>query len=300
MQSSTVKPMAGKQSRPRVTNRSTYGNPSNFWVEYPSGLIDVTREHANYAPEDKSSSPQDPAAQELDLDVQGDRLLRVSTAKTAMVIIDMQNFFLHPDLRAHPLGLDCVKPLHRIIPHLRSMGTRIICNWGLTDAELNTIPPSLARSFSLAKGGFGSPLKGNFGRLLMRGEYNSELYDSLQELYMQGKEQGTDVWIHKNRMSGIWGPQSELDLYLQSQGLTSILFAGVNADQCVLGSVVDAYFKGYDCILVEDCIATTSPSGAKENLVFNSLHSYGFVTDSESVVSSISRREQKGRDARGT
>lgn len=32
-------------------------------------------------------------------------------------------------------------------------------------------------------------------------------------------------------MSGIWGSQTALDLYLQEQGITTLLFAGVNADQ---------------------------------------------------------------------
>ena len=97
------------------------------------------------------------------------------------------------------------------------------------------------------KGGFGAPLPGKFGRLLMRGELNSALYGPLQDEYLKGSEAGTDVWIHKNRyvvrfgedeterlgarMSGIWGGQSELDLYLQSQGIDTLLFSGVNADQ---------------------------------------------------------------------
>ena len=94
-------------------------------------------------------------------------------------------------------------------------------------------------------------------------------------------------------MSGIWGGQTALDLYLQEQGITTLFFAGVNADQvsfrsdpsrrpsaqltgtwniggqCVLGTLVDAYFRGYDCILVEDCVATTSPQGALESVVYN-------------------------------
>ena len=73
-------------------------------------------------------------------------------------------------------------------------------NWGLTQHELETIPPSLIRSFSKGgRSGFGSELPKNFGRLLMRDEYNSELYGPLQEEYLRGKEAGTDVWIHKNR-----------------------------------------------------------------------------------------------------
>ena len=48
-------------------------------------------------------------------------------------------------------------------------------------------------------GGFGAHLAEPFGRLLMRGEYNSELYGPLQGLYEDGRREGTDVWIHKNR-----------------------------------------------------------------------------------------------------
>ena len=32
-------------------------------------------------------------------------------------------------------------------------------------------------------------------------------------------------------MSGLWGPQTALDLYLQEEGITTLLFSGVNADQ---------------------------------------------------------------------
>ena len=127
--------------------------------------------------------------------------------------------------------------------------TFVLSNWGLTEHELTTIPPSLVRSFTKdGRGGFGSELPEPFGRLLMRGEYNADLYGPLHQLYHEGKKEGTDVWIHKNRLvstppsiasylltlyriSGIWGCQTALDLYLQEHGITTLLFAGVNADQ---------------------------------------------------------------------
>lgn len=143
------------------------------------------------------------------------------------------SFFLHPDRQNHPTGLACVDPLLKAVPALRSLGTKILwVNWGLTDHELTTIPPSLVRGFMKnGRGGFGAQLPDNFGRLLMREQYNSALYGPLQGLYEQGKELGTDVWIHKNRMSGLWGPQTALDLYLQENGINTVFFAGVNADQ---------------------------------------------------------------------
>ena len=73
-------------------------------------------------------------------------------------------------------------------------------NWGLTDHELNTIPPALKRGFMKNNtGGFGSMMQDNWGRLLMRDQPNAELYGPLQGEYLKGKEAGTDFWIHKNR-----------------------------------------------------------------------------------------------------
>lgn len=273
-------------TRPRVSEPTTYGNPKfgKFWVEYPTGLVDTSTNH--HIGGKKPEKEPDLLPGELEFSVQGDRRVRLDVSKSALVVIDMQNFFLHPDLRSHPLGLECVQPLVKLVPFLRKKGVRIIwCNWGLTNAELLTIPPSLARSFSKGgTSGFGSNLPGGFGKVLLRGEKNSELYGPLQEMYLEGEAQGCDIWIHKNRMSGIWGAQSALDLHLKSQGIETLLFAGVNADQCVLGTICDAYNKGYNCIILNDCIATTSPDNGKSSVVYNCARSYGFVTDHDHII----------------
>jgi len=119
----------------------------------------------------------------------------------------------------------------------------------------------------------------------MRGEKNSDLYGPLQGLYEEGRDKGSDVWIHKNRMSGLWD-QGLLENFLKENGTRTIFFAGVNADQCVLGTYIDAYYKGYDCIMLEDATATTSPEGGYENVIYNAGNSYGFVTSTEKVLKS--------------
>ena len=103
----------------------------------------------------------------------------------------------------------------------------------------------------------------------MRGTRNAELYGPLQVEYLSGEKAGTDVWIHKNRMSGLWGPQSSLDLYLQEEGITTLFMSGVNTDHCVLGTLIDSYYRGYDVVLVKDATATTSPDGGYENVCYN-------------------------------
>ncbi|KAF8140287.1 Isochorismatase hydrolase [Boletus edulis] len=270
-------------SRAKVSKVTEYGNATSFWVEHPSGLIDLSR---TAHPQGGELEPPKLQSSQLDIPVDGDRTIRINKATTAAVIIDMQNFFLHPDIRTHTTGLNCVAPLQALLPALRKHDVKILwVNWGLTQHELETIPPALIRGFTKnGRGGFGSEMPNNYGRLLMRGEYNSELYGPLQEEYLRGKDAGTDVWIHKNRMSGLWGYQSALDLYLQENGITTLLLGGVNADQCVGGTLVDAYFRGYDCVLVSDITATTSPAGGLENVFYNAANSHGFLTDTTRIV----------------
>ena len=69
----------------------------------------------------------------------------------------------------------------------------------------------------------------------------------------------------------------------------------------MLGTLVDAYYRGYDCITVEDCVATTSPAGGLENMLYNAggvsvvcclLRRYGVNNDHCRVmVSSQTRKE---------
>ena len=68
--------------------------------------------------------------------------------------------------------------------------------------------------------------------------------------------------------SGIWNYYSfrkystrrELYLQIRTKPLTSRLqLGGVNSDQCVWSTLIDAYFKGFDVVYVEDIAGTTSP-----------------------------------------
>ena len=90
------------------------------------------------------------------------------------------------------------------------------------------------------------------------------------------KQEPHDIKVDKYRISGFW--DTPLDSILRNLGTKSILFAGVNTDQCVLHSLTDANFLGYGCIMVEDCCATTSPSFCTEATIWNVKKCFGFVT----------------------
>ena len=86
-------------------------------------------------------------------------------------------------------------------------------------------------------------------------------------------------------MSGFW--DTELDSVLRNLGVTTVLFGGVNADQCVLATLMDANFLGYDTILVEQCTATTSPDYCMKATLYNVRTCFGFVVSNEAVIEGL-------------
>jgi nicotinamidase-related amidase len=126
--------------------------------------------------------------------------------------------------------------------------------------------------------GLGDPLPGRSAHV----EKDSWAAAVVDEL----KQEPEDIKVDKYRISGFW--DTPLDSILRNLGTKSILFAGVNTDQCVLHSLTDANFLGYGCILVDDCCATTSPDFCTEATIWNVRKCFGFVTNSGAVIQALS------------
>jgi len=94
------------------------------------------------------------------------------------------------------------------------------------------------------------------------------------------------VFIDKYRASGF--QDTPLDSVLRYRRITTLLLAGVNADQCVMGTLRDAGYLGYDTVLVDDCIATTSPRYCLEATLYNAKI-IGCVTGSANILKALER-----------
>ena len=91
-------------NNPTVEKAVEYGNALSFWVEYPSGLVDLSRTvHLPKGPLGNGQVIQSENAQEVSLPpftkeihfefpVEHDRIVRVNKARSAMIIIDMQKY----------------------------------------------------------------------------------------------------------------------------------------------------------------------------------------------------------------
>ncbi|ATU72798.1 Peroxyureidoacrylate/ureidoacrylate amidohydrolase RutB [Gluconacetobacter sp. SXCC-1] len=204
-------------------------------------------------------------------------------ARTAIIVIDMQNDFCHPEGWLAGIGVDItparapIAPLARLLPALRGADVPVVwVNWG-NRKDLANIPPSLLHVYDPAGQGVGLggtlPVRG--ARVLEQGSWSAGIVDELVPA-------PDDIHIDKYRMSGFW--DTMLDSVLRNLRVDTLLFAGVNMDQCVMATLQDASCLGYDCILLEDCAATTSPDFCARATVYNVRQCFGFVTSSDECL----------------
>ncbi|CAN1211585.1 hypothetical protein TUMEXPCC7403_15385 [Tumidithrix helvetica PCC 7403] len=163
--------------------------------------------------------------------------LRIDLAKSAAIIVDMQNDFCHPDGWLAHIGVDVaparapIAPLQTLLPALRSQKVPIIwLNWGNRPDLLN-ISAGLRHVYNPTGHGIGlgDPLPANGAPVLIEHSWAAAIVDELQP-------EPTDIHVAKYRMSGFW--DTPLDSILRNLGRTTIFFAGVNADRCVLATLM--------------------------------------------------------------
>jgi len=211
--------------------------------------------------------------------------LVVDLARSAFVVVDMQNDFCskggYLDYRGVDYTLDRkpIEPIARTVPLLRDLGVPIVwLNWGVRKDLLNTSPSLLhAHTGDGSSAGLGEAIPGG-APILLEGSWGARIVDELVP-------DERDILVTKYRFSGFW--DTPLDSILRNLGVTTLFFAGVNADQCVMTTLQDAMFLGYDCIMVEDCVGTTSPDYCMQATLYNVKLLFGFVTSSSAIAEAV-------------
>jgi nicotinamidase-related amidase len=210
----------------------------------------------------------------------------IDLSATGIIVIDMQNDFCHQEGWLASIGVDIaqtrmpITSLAALLPRLRMVEVPVIwVNWGTRPDRLN-LSPALRHVYdpSGRGGGLGDKLERTGSAVLQAGSWSACIVDELSP-------PDGDIHIAKHRMSGFW--DTPLDSILRNLRLDTLLFAGVNLDQCVLHTLADANFLGYDTILVEDCAATTNPDFCREATLLNIRQIFGFTVTSAALSQSL-------------
>ncbi|TAK77659.1 MAG: isochorismatase family protein [Aquabacterium sp.] len=251
-----------------------------------AGQLGVSAQyHWIATPEEVNLALPAPAPRPMRLAAEPQNLV-IDLQRSAIVVIDMQNDFCTRGGWVDHIGGNYeadrapIEPLRRLLPALRAAGVPVIwVNWG-NRPDLANMPPNQLHLYK-PKGsgtGLGEPLPDGRGNVLEKDSWAAAVVDELAPL--EG-----DIKVDKYRISGFW--DTPLDSILRNLGTRSILFAGVNTDQCVLHSLTDANFLGYGCVLLEDCCATSSPAFCTEATIWNVKKCFGFVSDSARVLQAL-------------
>jgi biuret amidohydrolase len=169
----------------------------------------------------------------------------------ALLVIDLQNDFCHPDgFCSRHLGAD-ISRVRAIIPRVqavitwaRSQGVSVIYTRESHAPDLSDA--TACKQLRYANAGYPIGTPGQLGRFLVRGEPGCALIDELQPL-------ATELQLDKPAQSIFVG--TALATTLQAQNITQLLFTGVTTACCVLASYRQASDLGFYGLLLEDCCA---------------------------------------------
>lgn len=214
--------------------------------------------------------------------------LLLDLSRTALIVIDMQNDFCAPDGWMASMGANVAPareltvPINRTTAVLRDADVPVIwVNWGVRPDRMNLFP-STQHPFNPTGNGPGLAGEvigpGPCHRLLEKDSWGAANYSDLIQ-------DPSDIRVDKHRISGFW--DTPLESILRNLGVTTTVFAGINADHCVLGTLMDANFHGFDTILLEDCTATTSPDFCLQATLHNVRFCFGFTAVSDDLTRAV-------------
>lgn len=196
--SSSFTALAGTSN---ASNPSVIGNFYNYWT--------LTDNKTTY---DLTRSDRMPITSPKTIPMLGSRKQAIiEPNRTAMIIVDMQNFFLHPQLSPEAtLGRAAVGPTLNMIKAFRANAMKVLwVNWGFDNFDLVTSPPSDLDGFSTnhqMDTTFGTDmgtLEENgttieVGRKLFRGSWNAQPWGDLYPAMVEGLANGTDLYFNKS------------------------------------------------------------------------------------------------------
>ena len=205
---------------------------------------------------------------------------------TALLVIDMQRDFLLPGGFGESLGNDVsqlrrtIEPLAALITAARAAGLPVIHTREGHKPDLSDCPPAkLNRGAPSMR--IGDP--GSFGRILIQGEYGHDIIDELQPV-------GDEVVIDKPGKGAFYA--TELGEILDKSGIKSLLVTGVTTEVCVHTTVREANDRGYECLVLADCVGSYFPEFQRVGLQMIAAQGgiFGWVAESPELLAALEEK----------
>ena len=159
--------------------------------------------------------------------------MELDPTRTAVVVVDMQNAFCHPDGSLYaPDSEAAIEPVSTLVDRAHDAGASVVYT-------RDVHPPE---QFDDAH--YYDEFE-RWGEHVLERSWDAELVDALDP-------QPTDHVVEKHTYDAF--QQTELDGYLSARGIDDLLFCGTLANVCVLHSAGSAGLRDYRPIIVEDAL----------------------------------------------
>jgi nicotinamidase-related amidase len=203
--------------------------------------------------------------------------------KVALIVIDMQRDFLLPGGFGETLGNDVsllqkvVPPLAEVLTAARESGLLVIHTREGHLPDLSDCPPAkLQRGKPSQRIGDVGP----HGRILIRGEYGHDIIDELAPI-------DGEIVIDKPGKGAFYA--TELGAVLEEAGITHLIVTGVTTEVCVHTTVREANDRGYDALVLSDCVGSYFPEFQRVGLEMVAAQGgiFGWVADSTALLQAL-------------
>ncbi len=204
----------------------------------------------------------------------------LDTAHAALLIIDMQRDFLEPGGFGEALGNDVaqlrrvIEPLQSVLAWARAQDMLVVHTREGHRSDLSDCPPAKRlRGHAALRIGDEGPM----GRILVRGERGHDFISELQPL------PGEPV-VDKPGKGAFYA--TDLGAILGNRGIQHLVVAGVTTEVCVQTTLREANDRGYECLVLSDCVASYFPQFHAVTLAMISAQGgiVGWVTDSKRLL----------------
>jgi ureidoacrylate peracid hydrolase len=170
---------------------------------------------------------------------------RIEAARTALVVVDMQNYYVAEGFpNESPMARTIVPHINRLAAALRAAGGKVV--WVQTDSRE-----------ALAKWGNHHKYKLTPERAETRLRMLSDKDEGFK-LYKALDAKNDDIYVRKIKFSAMVGESSDLDRVLRDNGLEVLLIAGTKTNVCCESTARDASMMEYRVAMLSDCTATST------------------------------------------
>ncbi len=204
-------------------------------------------------------------------------------ATTALLIIDMQRDFVDRGGFGELLGNDVaplrqvIAPIQRVLAAWRARGLFAIHTREGHRPDLSDCPPAKRARGNLAVG-IGD--QGPLGRVLVRGEGGHDIVDELRPL------PGEPV-VDKPGKGSFYA--TDLAGILASRRIYSLIVTGVTTEVCVHTTVREANDRGFECLVLSDCVGSYFPEfqSAALKMIAAQGGIFGWVAHSDQLLNAL-------------